>query len=64
MVTSQQNNFNRSEAKGYYWNKKNKKWKAYIFLNGKLHHLGYFVNEDDARQAYLDAKEKMHIIPT
>jgi hypothetical protein len=64
MVTSQQNHFNRTNTKGYYWNKKKKKWLAQIGINGKQHHLGYFVNEDDARQAYLDAKEKMHIFPT
>ena len=64
MVTSQQNHFNRSKAKGYYWNKEKKKWMAYICLNGKSKHLGYFVNEHDAHQAYLDAKEIYHIIPT
>jgi hypothetical protein len=26
-----------------------------------LKHLGYFVSEDDARDAYLNAKEKYHI---
>ena len=64
MVTRQQNGFNRSNTKGYSWHKQTKKWQAYIILNGKMHYLGLFVNEHDARQAYLDAKEKMHIIPT
>ena len=64
MVTNQQNMFNNPKAKGYYWHKANKKWMAYIALNGKQHYLGYFDNEQDARQCYLDAKEKMHKIST
>ena len=63
MVTQQQNGFNRN-AKGYYAHKQSKKWLAQIRLNGKQHYLGLFENEQDARQCYLDAKEKMHIIPT
>ena len=61
MVTHQQNSFN-TNAKGYCWDKKAKKWKAGIKINGKQHHLGYFNNEDDARSAYLKAKENMHKI--
>ena len=61
-VTNQQNCFNRTKAKGYYWNKALKKWMAYIKLNGKMIHLGYFVLEEDARNAYLEAKKVYHII--
>ena len=38
------------------------KWKAQIRLDGKLKHLGYFVNEEDARNAYLNAKLIYHKI--
>ena len=61
-VTQQQNQFNLTKAKGYYWSKATNKWYAKIQVGGKKIHLGTFTNEDDARQAYLDAKEKYHII--
>ena len=33
-----------------------------IRINGKQTHLGLFDTESDARQAYLNAKEKYHAI--
>lgn len=33
-----------------------KKFKSVIKIDGKLQHLGYFRTEDEAHQAYLDAK--------
>ena len=44
-------------AKGYGWHKSNKKWQAIISIDGKLKHLGYFDNEQDARTAYVVARE-------
>ena len=61
IVTNQQNLFN-TNAKGYSWDKHAKKWKAYIALNSKHIHLGLFATEDEARTAYLIAKEKYHVI--
>jgi hypothetical protein len=61
-VTYQENQHNRTTAKGYTWNKTANKWKAQIGLNGKTIHLGYFNTEEDAKQVYLEAKEKYHII--
>ena len=61
-VTHQENEFNKHATKGYSWNKARKKWKAHIGINGKAIHLGYFVEESDARDAYLLAKSKYHII--
>ena len=58
-VTRLENNLNRDyvyNAKGYYWCKRKKKWRAYIFINNKLKHLGYFDKEEDARNAYEQAK--------
>lgn len=61
-ITNQQNQWNKKTAKGYFWNKRNKKFMSCIRLNGKTIHLGYFDNEQDARNAYLEAKTKLHII--
>jgi hypothetical protein len=32
-----------------------KKWEAYIRIDGKQHHLGYFKSEESAYEAYLEA---------
>jgi len=61
-VNHQQNCFNQTRAKGYCWNKNAKKWQAQIRLNGKLIHLGLFVLEADAHNAYLEAKKVHHIV--
>ena len=61
-VTCQKNSFNRTKAKGYCWDKTRNKWKTAIKVNGKNINLGRFELEEDARQAYLDAKKIYHII--
>lgn len=61
IVTKSQQNQNRS-FKGISWHKMNKKWISRITVNGKTTHLGYFNTEEEARNAYLQAKEKYHII--
>ena len=62
-VTQQQNTWNRKKAKGCTFNKRDRKWQASIYFNGKRKNLGNFENEEDARSAYLKAKEIFHIIP-
>lgn len=62
IVTNQQNTWNQIKAKGYSWHRNAKKWTAQICVNGKDIHLGYFIEEASARQAYLDAKLKYHVI--
>jgi hypothetical protein len=62
VVTQQQNHFNRTKAKGYSWNKRAQKYQASIKLNGKPIHLGHFKTEDEARAAYLAAKQIYHVI--
>ncbi len=54
-ATHSQNNQNRSISskntsgtKGVYLNKKSMKWKAQICINGKVIHLGSFLNKEDA----------------
>ena len=61
LVTQQQNNFNR-KAKGCYFDKKINKWKALISKDRKTTFLGYFDNESDAHEAYLNAKKEIHAI--
>jgi hypothetical protein len=60
-VTSQQNNFNRI-CRGAFYNKLNKNWRAQIKTNGKTISLGSFKTEEEAIEAYLNAKELYHII--
>jgi len=60
-ATNQQNQFN-TNAKGYYWYKHANKWQARIILDRKQIYLGYFEKEVDARQAYIDAKKKYHVL--
>jgi len=38
----------------------NGKWRARIRLNGKYHHIGCFATPEDAHEAYLQAKRKLH----
>ena len=58
-VTQQENQFNRT-CKGYYFDRG--KYVAQIYLNGKQIYIGRYDTEDDARQAYLNKKEELHII--
>ncbi len=47
-----------SKYKGVHWRKDSKKWRAYIMLNYKQTHLGFFNDETEAAKAYNDkAKE-------
>ena len=59
IATDQVNQHNR-KAKGYTWDKKNKKWKAHIGINGKVKNLGLYKTEAEARAAYLAAKKIYH----
>ena len=61
-VTHQQNNWNRVNAKGYYYNKIAKKWHVQIQVNKKNIYLGLYNTEQEAHHVYLQAKEKYHKI--
>lgn len=62
LVSNQQNHFNRTKAKGYTWSKWHNKWYSSICINSKKKHLGYFELEEEAHQAYLEAKLIYHKI--
>lgn len=63
-VTHQQNQWNQTKAKGYSWNKRRKKFQAHIKIDRKKKNLGYYSTEQEARNAYLKAKEIYHVINT
>jgi hypothetical protein len=46
------------KAKGYWWAKHTNRWVAAIKINYKSIHLGYFNTEEEAHNAYLQAKKK------
>lgn len=60
-ITHQKNLFN-THAKGFTWDKQTNKYKAQIQLNSKSITLGRFDTPEEAREAYLKAKEIYHII--
>jgi phage tail tube protein FII len=63
-VTRQQNQWNRTTAKGYYKqiNKDSISYIAQIYINTKRIYLGLFNTEEEARTAYLAAKQIYHVI--
>lgn len=65
IVTHSQNMMNMSIPKhntsgriGVGWNKCKNKWRAYICVNGKTMHIGYFKNFEDAVKARQEAEIK------
>jgi hypothetical protein len=61
IVNSSENKQNTISTKGYTWNKEKAKYKAHIQINNKAHYLGYYDTAEEAREAYLIAKNKYHI---
>ena len=61
IVNNQQNQWNNN-AKGYSLNKRVNKWQTYIYLNSKQINLGYFNTEQEASNAYQNAKKIYHVI--
>ena len=46
---------------GVSWKKRDRKFESKIFINGKNRHLGHFVDELEAAQAYRNELKKHHI---
>ena len=67
IITQRENTFKTqgnysSKYKGVSKSKLDKKWRALIYINGKLKHLGTFTNEFDAHLAYQNKLNKLSCI--
>ena len=62
VVNNIQNQQNRSNVKGYYWHTQANKWKAQIRVNKKQIHLKLWDTEEEARNAYLEARKRYNFI--
>ena len=60
IVSNQENQHNHTKAKGYCWNKSVNKWQAEIKINYKVIYIGLYFTEEEARDAYLEAKRIHH----
>jgi len=67
ICTMAQNNLNKSKRiirtskyKGLCHNKRHNRWIAYITLNRKTYHLGYFDDEIEAAKAYNEKAKELH----
>jgi len=57
---SKPNKNNKIGLKGVYWHETGKKWVSIIVINGKNKHLGLFIAQQEAHEAYLKAKREFH----
>jgi len=62
VVTKQQNDQNRTRARGCDWYKPRGRWRARITVDGKEVRLGLFDSESAAHAAYLKAKALYHAV--
>jgi hypothetical protein len=63
LCTNQQNQWNscgKTDHKGVYWNKKNRKWVAQIMINRKTLYLGSFKSKEKASQERKNVAMSLH----
>jgi len=64
-VTQRENQSHRRKMKGYdvgvCWANKENKWRAYIQVNKKWQHLGFYNEKIDAKNAYLNKLKELGI---
>ena len=51
---------NTSGVKGVTWNRDRNKWRAYIYINGKRKHIGYYTCIKEAEQVVRKEREQYH----
>lgn len=51
---------NKSGYQGVSWHSASKKWRAFINIGQKFHHLGLFEDPREAHAAYLSSKQRLH----
>lgn len=56
-VTPSINGHNTDTTKGHCWKPDKNKWKAYIVIDRKQIHLGYFDTAEEARDAFLEGRK-------
>ena len=62
IVPHQQNMWNCTKAKGYRFHKRDNIWETGIRVNNKKIYIGRYNTEEEAKEAYLKAKEIYHKI--
>ena len=55
---------NTSGVSGVYWAKKDKRWHARIWVNGKTINIGYFFTFEEAKEARLRAEKEIYSLPS
>jgi hypothetical protein len=60
MITQGQN-LQNVRKRGYCWDRRARKFRTEITLNQKCTALGFFNTKEEAREAYLKAKRKLHM---
>ena len=60
IANASENQQNRNDVKGYYYNKGGKYWRSYITINRYRHHLGNFQTEAEAIEARRVAQEELY----
>jgi len=61
-ITNQKNTWNRKGVKGYTYSKLKNRFVARIIVDGKRIGLGHYITEEEAANAYKEAKKVYHII--
>lgn len=60
-ILDRQGQQQNTNSKGFGFHKRDKKWFAQIWAENKKIWLGYYKTKEEARQAYLQAKQKYHL---
>ena len=65
-VSAMENQSHRRKKEGFHvgvcWAKKENKWRAYLQQNKKWKHLGFYIEFNDAKNAYLNGLKDLGII--